>query len=1178
MRPKFRRSVLIAVMASSLCATSLSTQNAAADQTPGTRPSTAARMAAASGVPEGLLVAVNERGKISRSLTGVVSDGDVEFASLTKPAGATVRAAYLGTATTGFTEYQMTTPLRLADQDVPITGEIPNGIYSYNYLADVTPLVKATLDAAGPGSVSVPYQEPVDAYYIDGSELIVIWDDPNVTTDQSVTVLYGALKTSGDTYSVHLASPVHPAATDTKLEMSLGISYSYQSYGVQQYSQVDVNGQRMTTSAGGEDDGRPYNGALITVGGEGDSSANPVSPDATPTEPRSDDELYDLRPYVKDGDTDIVVTTMNPSADDNVFLATFAMNPPATIQTGEAFVYVAMGDSYQSGEGAAVDLRPSSNYLNNGYENGQNFAETVGAQENTYTADFLSTGAGNACHRALLNYAKINRDKFAPGQPVVLIDRTCSGAKVTAGDKPPIVGPDGSTVASNSQVQQALDRLQGAGLTAADVDLVTVGMGGNDARFGDILTACVGPALLEGLLSRYPNAPAEINWIVQQATCQRVDGWGVHTGDALGTLTALEQNAENSIRGAFSNARIMQLDYPDILPSGSPPAWCGGLRGKDVAYAKQRIIDIDDRIRTAASATGTELVDLQSAFYPNALCPSSSADRLANGIDQTNFNAEVTRLLNLDGTGDAVARNKLDVLTAAYRDARNCYLKNLIPFNSCDTSAANDRVMNAAKDLMAYLQTQEKTIFSNIMSRPGTTDDSNLVGFDRSRGLFHPNQAGFSKIACIVLKQYRGGGDCGPASQSAPTPPAGGNGIPLVATFGQLLQIIVDHFRANSPVTITLFSEPINLGTVQADATGRVDTSITVPDLSPGIHRLVLSGEGADGVQLTQELLLDVAGRPTDSYTVYLTGFTTRPDVPAPNTPIETVHVTLNGMDIGTFQVDNFGGVLVTIPTVETLNRSELTIVATSDLTGHVATRSVWPITSRPGLWATDPSSAGVLIQGSRFVTNGLVHSESDLSVLGVRNSLTGGVEYAATMSAPGQGNTIAPAAVKITAGEGAPRVIDISAYRPGGAAALAAGAQYRAIPASSCVAGVWTPTNPAGITGVVYVPCAVDLTVAGTYNATIAAEGSIAVTAKGITVGRGASAPGQPALVSGASGTAISVIGANAIVRGQSAAAAGELLAKGSGAALNCGAVAKRIQVLGADSSANVSAWCVAS
>ena len=60
------------------------------------------------------------------------------------------------------------------------------------------------------------------------------------------------------------------------------------------------------------------------MGGIGDSTANPTDPTAPPAascSPRCDDELYDLLPFVNNGDTKISVNTVNPSGDDNIFLS-----------------------------------------------------------------------------------------------------------------------------------------------------------------------------------------------------------------------------------------------------------------------------------------------------------------------------------------------------------------------------------------------------------------------------------------------------------------------------------------------------------------------------------------------------------------------------------------------------------------------------------------------------------------------------------------------------------------------------------------------------------------------------------------------------------------------------------------------------------------------------------------
>ncbi len=757
------RSLMMVVAGTVVGQAATATFAAAVESVPGTNPAAtaapASRLAAATSSQDGLQVVVNERGKVSRSIAGVATDG-TSTVTVRKPSGATVRGAYLATATTGFQDQPLASPVLLDGKPVPLTGQIPTGISSYNYFADVTPLVKGTIDAAPAGLMSLDYTEP-EPINTDGSILEIIYDDPSVTVEQSVSILYGALRPSGDTYTVNLAAPIDLTSPATRLEMSLGISYSFQSDGVQQYSTVDVNGSRLTSAAGGEDDGLPKNGGLITVGGEGDSVGNPSDPFASPVNPRSDDEMYDLTPFAKTGDRSISVATTNPSRDDNVFLATFTMNPPVTsIATGNpAFVYVAFGDSYQSGEGAAVALRPASTYLSQGFENGSNYGAAVGGQENTYTDGAQGAGVkGNSCHRALLNYAKINRDRFEPGQDVLLIDRTCSGAQIEPSGKPPIVGALNSGIDPTSQVQQALDRLEDLGLTPADVDLVTVGMGGNDARFGDILAACVGPALLEAALAKYPNAPGEVNWIAQQATCSRVDGWFIKTGEALKTLQAKEEYAARTIRTAFPNARVLQTDYPSILPVKDSPKWCGGLRGKDVDYAKQRIIDINARVRAASATTGTELVDVEPTFGPNALCPGSNARLLANGIDKANFDKEVTRLLNLEGNGDADARKLLDDLVASYRALKKCLQNKANPFDrsDCDATAARDDVLAKVKAVMDHFRQRQAQIFGNIMSPPGTTDDTQAVAFDRSRNLFHPNAAGFQVQACGVLNVYQG--------------------------------------------------------------------------------------------------------------------------------------------------------------------------------------------------------------------------------------------------------------------------------------------------------------------------------------------------------------------------------------------------------------------------------------
>ena len=862
------------------------------------------------------------------------------------------------------------------------------------------------------------------------------------------------------------------------------------------------------------------------------------------------------------------------------------------------FVHIALGDSYQSGEGAATGIRPQAEYLTTGYENGRNYPGVVGDQENTLTAkvtgedvtDARVGPGGNGCHRALMNYAKINRDKLAPGQDVVLIDRTCSGAKIEPspepGGKPPIVGETGQGVDPSSQVKQALKLLSDEGIRPDDVDLVTVGMGGNDAKFGEILQACVGPALLEAALRKYPNAPREVSWFVQQLSCERLDSRKVHSGQAILDLPPKVLDAQAVLLRTFETARILQLDYPNIVPTKDVPDWCGGLRGNDVSFASSRVQAINSVVRNAVIAAENprlQLVEVQDVFGPNPLCPGGHRI-LANGLDQANFDTEVIRLLNLDGTGDAGARQRLDALVAAYNEAKACLRLTFFGAPFCNAVSAKDRVFVKVDELVAYLKDDADRIFGNLMSPPGTSDDTEDVGFDRSRGLFHPNAAGSSVQACAVLKVYQRQQDpasCNPWTASVPSTVNGnplGN-APVDVSVGDKLQLVVEAFGPDSPVHLWLFSQPKDLGEVAADANGRVQTTVTVPDVNPGVHQLELQGEGVGGVQVTKQVLIRVAGRPSDAYTTYLCCFQPQPETVTADTVTETISVTVDGINIGNFPTDPDGGVLVPIPTVDRLrNAAPLVIEGTSSVTGKTVRELVDPIPTAPSLWATSTAADAISVTGEGFAADGRVHSEGGIRLRGAGHILSGGVEYGTVLDSAGAAMTITPAAVRAQAGQGGPAVPQMDQYRPGGAASRS-GAPYTAVSKSDCVNGAWTPKAEMVLTGVVYVPCGLTLTRPGAYGATFAAEGPITVSGSKATVGQALPAgAGQPSLVTAATGAdGIRITGADITLLGQALAPAGQVQVSGERVALGCGVVASRITVSGADSGARMSARCLA-
>ena len=276
---------------------------------------------------------VTETGRISLSVDGLGTDSS-GIIQVEKPEGATVRSAYLIAAG----EWGSQIP----EGSVLINGSVVywnNTVFStacYNYWADVTSIVKPAVDIAPAGRVNFTVTE-TSPYSSDGEVLAVIFDDPNQKEDNTVILLFGGQNPAGDTFSIKLSDPVDKNDSNFAIDMGLGISFSYQNSGGSQVSNVNVNGIRVTSSAGGEDDGFSGNGALLTVGGLDDSTANPLNPYAGPSNPRTDDELYNLLPFINSGDSNITVFTQNPSNDDNIFFSYFFLKS-STAMVGEGIL------------------------------------------------------------------------------------------------------------------------------------------------------------------------------------------------------------------------------------------------------------------------------------------------------------------------------------------------------------------------------------------------------------------------------------------------------------------------------------------------------------------------------------------------------------------------------------------------------------------------------------------------------------------------------------------------------------------------------------------------------------------------------------------------------------------------------------------------------------------------
>ncbi len=186
------------------------------------------------------------------------------------------------------------------------------------YRIDVTSQMQT---AIGGGSAS-PFYFTVDSENpngkTDGVALVIVYANAAEASRQ-IVIYDGALANAGETFTVNFPKAIcDPTYPGLEALLSLGIGFSYQpnASSNRQYSAMEINGNRLTSGAGGYDDGGDNNGALFTIGGIGDSKANPSNPYSTGN---GDDELYNMAPFFSAGESSFIVHTYNPSYDDIIF-------------------------------------------------------------------------------------------------------------------------------------------------------------------------------------------------------------------------------------------------------------------------------------------------------------------------------------------------------------------------------------------------------------------------------------------------------------------------------------------------------------------------------------------------------------------------------------------------------------------------------------------------------------------------------------------------------------------------------------------------------------------------------------------------------------------------------------------------------------------------------------------
>lgn len=259
-------------------------------------------------------------GNVGYSSDGWGSTSQSGIISANVPVGATVLAAYLWTGNNSISG-----PLAgggtLEGNAIPYGGTVVNTAATFlaSQRADVTSIIKPLIDG-GPGGI-YDFDITETSSGQDGAALVVIYELAALPT-ATVAILDGFASVTGDSATLNFGAPL---ASGFFAEMIIGDNFSC----CNQRSTISVNGTTITENAGNFDDGAAQsNGSLITVGGFDDPYSAHLPSYA------DDHEKYNLATYLAVGDTSATVRTVNPSGDDNIFMATFYLSGNVDVSTG----------------------------------------------------------------------------------------------------------------------------------------------------------------------------------------------------------------------------------------------------------------------------------------------------------------------------------------------------------------------------------------------------------------------------------------------------------------------------------------------------------------------------------------------------------------------------------------------------------------------------------------------------------------------------------------------------------------------------------------------------------------------------------------------------------------------------------------------------------------------------
>lgn len=229
--------------------------------------------------------------------------------------------------------------------------------------------------------------------------------------------------------------------------------------------------------------------------------------------------------------------------------------------------------------------------------------QTYIALGDSYTASPLtgaSAGPPPGCLRSVNNYPHLVAERTG----AVLTDVSCSGAQTRD-----FAAPQAVQGGENPPQYDALGR---------DTRLVTVGIGGNDIGFGEIVQACVSATPFgTPCRDRYTEASHD-------ELAARIDRLGGRLDDVL-----------DEVHRRAPDARVLLVGYPSVLPAEGPGCYpVVPYTPGDVEYLRGVLSHLNEEIADAAADGDATYVDTATPTRGHDVC-APPTERWIEGLVPT---------------------------------------------------------------------------------------------------------------------------------------------------------------------------------------------------------------------------------------------------------------------------------------------------------------------------------------------------------------------------------------------------------------------------------------------------------------------------------------------------------------------------------------------------------------